>query len=256
MQRLTDEEIQRLNLEFEDAGPEALLRWGVELFHPRIALASSFGAEDVVIIDMLSRISPQGGVFTLDTLRLNTETYDVVDKIRNKYGIPIEIFTPDVADTARMVEEHGYNLFYRAVEMRKLCCGIRKVEPLNRALSGLDGWITGLRRQQGVTRVNVPKVEIDNSHGGIIKLNPLAGWTWEQVWDYVRANDVPYNSLHDQGYPSIGCAPCTRAVQAGEDLRAGRWWWENDPESKECGLHVVEGPAEVTIKVGADGGRA
>ena len=250
MERLSPQEVQTLNEQFEDKEPQALLQWGLEVLHPRISLASSFGAEDVVLIDMLWRINPQAGVFSLDTLRLNTETYDVIDRIRDKYKVSIDMYTPSLDSVATMVEENGYNLFHRAVEMRKLCCGIRKVEPLNRALSTLDAWIAGLRRQQGVTRVSVPKLEIDASHGGILKLNPLADWTWDQVWEYIRANDIPYNALHDQGYPSIGCAPCTRAIEPGEDMRAGRWWWEDDPALKECGLHEAQSPAGAGAKAG------
>lgn len=251
IETLSVAEVQQVNQEFENKSPEAVLRWGLDRFHPRIALASSFGAEDVVLIDMLWRINAQARVFTLDTLRLNTETYDVIDRIRGKYQIPIEIYTPSMEAVARMVQENGYNLFYSGMEMRKLCCGIRKVEPLERALGGLDAWITGLRRQQGITRINVPKVEIDTAHGGRTKLNPLADWTWEQVWDYIRTHDVPYNILHDQGYPSIGCAPCTRAIKPGEDLRAGRWWWESDPALKECGLHIGPNPTSAGRKLGA-----
>jgi len=171
----------------------------------------------------------------------------VVDRIRDKYKISIDMYTPSLDSVSTMVEENGYNLFYKAVEMRKLCCGVRNVEP---ALSALDAWITGLRRQQRVTRVSVPKLEIDASHGGILKLNPLADWTWDQVWEYLRANAIPYNALHDQGYPSIGCAPCTRAIEPDEDMRAGRWWWEGDPGLKECGLHEPQSPAVVGVKTG------
>lgn len=224
----------------ESLSPSELLRWALDRFHPRIALASSFQAEESVLIDMLFRLrGPAFRVFTLDTGRLNQETYDCMDAIRQRYGIEIEVFFPDTERVERMVREHGLNLFYRSVELRKLCCGVRKVEPLGRALAGLEAWITGLRREQAVTRAAVKKVQIDADHGGILKLNPLADWTHEQVWGYVRANALPYNSLHDRGYPSIGCAPCTRAVRPGEDLRAGRWWWEN-PESKECGLHLAK----------------
>ena len=237
--KLSQQDIQQLNQQYEDKTPQDVLRWGLDRFHPRITLASSFGAEDVVLMDMIWRINPQVRVFSLDTLRLNTETYQVIDRMRLKYGNPIEIYTPNMETVQPMVEEHGYNMFYRAVEMRKLCCGVRKVEPLERALSTNDAWITGLRREQGVTRVDVPKIEVDMAHGDRIKLNPLADWTWEQVWEYIKSNDVPYNSLHDEGFPSIGCAPCTRAIAPGEDFRAGRWWWEDDPSAKECGLHEV-----------------
>lgn len=190
-----------------------------------------------MLIDMLWRIDPAVRVFTLDTLRLPTETYDVIDRVRARYGISIEIFYPDLAAVDAMVRERGYNAFYRSVEDRHACCHIRKVVPLSRALEGLDAWITGLRAEQSGTRADTALIEIDEAHGGIVKINPLAAWTTEQVWTYIREHDVPYNALHDRGYPSIGCAPCTRAVAPGEDPRAGRWWWEIDGP-KECGIHL------------------
>lgn len=232
--------LSELNDRFRDASPEALLRWAVDTFSPRLGLASSFGAEDVVLIDMLSRFEPPTRVFTLDTGRLPAETYALMEAIRDRYGLAIEVYFPQAEAVEAMVREHGVNLFYKSVENRKLCCGVRKVEPLGRALRGLDAWITGLRRDQAVTRTRVEKVEVDRDHGEIIKLNPLADWTWDEVWAYIRARGIPYNALHDRGYPSIGCAPCTRAVQPGEDLRAGRWWWEGNPEAKECGLHPAQ----------------
>ncbi len=236
---LSAEEVEDLNRKFEGKPPQAVLEWAVERFNTRLALSSSFGAEDVVLIDMLWRINPKARVFTLDTLRLPTETYTLMDQIRLRYGLELEVMYPDMERVAPMVEEHGFNLFYKAIELRKLCCGVRKVEPLERELAELDAWITGLRRDQATTRANVGIVELDEAHGSIAKLNPLADWTWEQVWEYIREYDVPYNELHDNRYPSIGCLPCTRAVEPNEDPRAGRWWWENDPNAKECGLHVV-----------------
>lgn len=221
----------------ESQGAEEVLRWAFERYHPRIALASSFGAEDVVLIDMMTKLNPKARIFTLDTGRLNQETYDVMDRIREQYGVQIEVMFPRAEAVEAMVREKGMNLFYDSIENRKECCGVRKVEPLNRALRELDAWITGLRRQQSVTRTEVAKVEVDESHNKIVKVNPLADWSRDQVWDYIHKNSVPYNKLHDLGYPSIGCAPCTRAVKPGEDERAGRWWWEN-PDTKECGLHV------------------
>jgi phosphoadenosine phosphosulfate reductase len=176
-------------------------------------------------------------LFTLDTGRLNQETYDCMDAIRERYGVQIEVFFPEATGVEKMVRENGLNLFYNSVDLRKLCCAVRKVEPLNRALKDLDAWMTGLRREQAVTRVDIRKVELDKDHGDIVKINPLVDWSYDDVWDYIRRNNVPYNRLHKQGYPSIGCAPCTRAVRPGEDFRAGRWWWEN-PNTKECGLHV------------------
>ncbi|MCC6445566.1 MAG: phosphoadenylyl-sulfate reductase [Armatimonadetes bacterium] len=224
---------------FEDMTAQEVLAWSMNAYSSKVALASSFGAEDVVLIDMMVKLNPQARIFTLDTGRLHQETYDVMDAIRGKYGISLEIFFPRTDATEEMVRANGLNLFYESIEKRKLCCGIRKVEPLNRALSQLDAWITGLRREQAVTRTRVEKVEPDSSHSGLVKINPIADWTEAEVWDYVKTNGVPYNKLHDQGFPSIGCAPCTRAVAPGEDTRAGRWWWEN-PETKECGLHVKQ----------------
>lgn len=213
------------------------MAWAVKEYSPHIALASSFGAEDVALIDMLVKIDPKVTVFTLDTGRLNEETYEVMDQIRQKYKISIQSYFPDFKKVEKLERAKGFYSFRESVENRKECCGIRKVEPLKRALLGLSAWITGLRREQSVTRVQVEKIEIDEAHPGLYKINPLADWRTEQVWDHIRKNRVPYNRLHDQGYPSIGCAPCTRAVKPGEDVRAGRWWWEN-PEHKECGLHV------------------
>ncbi len=235
--RISNPEAEALNARFENATPQDVLRWGLETFGRRIALAWS-GAEDVAVLDMMWRIDPKAArVFTLDTGRLNPETYDVIAAVQRRYGIEVEVQFPDSAAVEKMVRERGVNLFYESVENRKLCCGVRKVEPLKRILSQLDGWITGLRRTQAVTRTRLAKIEIDAAFGGIVKLNPLADWTTQQVFDYLSANGVPKNRLHDQGYPSIGCAPCTRAVKPGEDERAGRWWWEN-PETKECGLHL------------------
>lgn len=230
--------IQIAAKELESQRAEEVLRWGLDHFS-RIALAASFGAEDVAVIDLLSRVDPEHRVkiFTLDTGRLNEETYEVIEQIRRKYGVSITSYFPDRTAVERLETEKGFYSFRESVENRKECCGIRKVEPLNRALSGLDAWITGLRREQAVTRTGLAKVETDTAHGGIAKINPIADWTMQQVWDTIREHQVPYNRLHDQGFPSIGCAPCTRAIRPGEDVRAGRWWWEL-PEHKECGLHV------------------
>lgn len=202
----------------------------------RLALASSFGAEDMVITDMLCSLEPRPRIFTLDTGRLPQETYDLMDATRRRYGVAIEVYLPQAERVEEMVRERGLNLFYESVENRLACCGVRKVEPLARALATVDGWITGLRRDQIATRADTPKIGLDERHGGIWKIAPLAEWDETRVWDYIRAHDVPYNALHDQGYRSIGCAPCTRAVAPGEDARAGRWWWET-PEQRECGLH-------------------
>jgi phosphoadenosine phosphosulfate reductase len=209
--------------QLESKSAEEIVTWSLDTFGQKVALASSFSAEDVAIIDMMVKANPKARIFTLDTGRLNQETYDVMDKIREKYGVSIEAMFPQREATEQMVRDKGLNLFYHSIENRKLCCGIRKVEPLNRALATVDAWITGLRREQVVTRAAVKKVDLDTDHGGIAKINPLADWTWEQTMDYVKRNRVPYNVLHDQGYPSIGCAPCTRAIKPGEDFRAGRF---------------------------------
>ena len=224
--------------DLEHFSAESVLRWALEKFSPDVALACSFQAEESVLIDMMHKLRGSDfRIFTLDTGRLNQETYDCMDAIRDRYGISVEVYFPDASQVQDMVRAHGVNLFYQSVEQRKLCCGVRKVEPLKRALKDLTAWMTGLRREQAVSRGELRKVELDKDHGGIVKINPLADWSSDGVWKYIRENDVPFNWLHTQGYPSIGCAPCTRAVKPGADLRSGRWWWE-DSESKECGLHV------------------
>jgi thioredoxin-dependent adenylylsulfate APS reductase len=221
------------------SAPE-ILAWGIKNFHPAIALSCSFGApEGLVLLDMMHRIEPRSRVFVLDTGRLPQATYDLMDRVRDRYGKPIEVLFPEAKDLGEMVSSHGLNLFYQSVEKRQLCCRVRKVEPLNRYLADLDAWVSGLRREQSVTRESVRKVEIDEVHGGIVKLNPLADWGAEEVWRYVREHDLSVNRLHAQDYPSVGCAPCSRAVRPGEDARAGRWWWEH-PDTKECGIHVGE----------------
>lgn len=223
--------------EFEKKNAKEILEWALDKFKDKVALSCSFGAEDVVLVDILIKINQKARIFTLDTGRLPQETYEVMDKIRKKYNIKIEVFYPDTKSIEKMVEEYGPNLFYNSIELRKLCCNIRKIQPLDRALSNLSAWICGLRREQSVTRTEIKKVEIDSTHNSILKINPLADWTEKQVWDYIKENDVPYNALHDKNFPSIGCEACTRAVKTGEDVRAGRWWWES-PEHKECGLHT------------------
>lgn len=228
--------VPSLAVEAEAWSPQEVLRWALDSFHPRIAFAASFGVEDVAVIDMLAGIRPDARVFTLDTGRLPAETYDVMERVRDRYGLAIEVHFPERDAVEDLEREKGFYSFRASIEERKRCCGIRKLVPLGRALLGLDAWITGLRREQAVTRAGVPVVEADPSHGGIVKVNPLASWSEAQVWEYVRRKNIPYNRLHDQGYPSIGCAPCTRAIRPGEDVRAGRWWWES-PEQKECGLH-------------------
>lgn len=204
-------------------------------FSPAV-LASSFGAEDMVLMDLICKHAPGIEIFTLDTGRLPKETYDLMQQVKTYYDKDVQVYFPDAAEIEEFVTSNGPNAFYDSVEMRKRCCGIRKVEPLKRALAGKKAWLTGMRRSQSVTRAELPVSEWDEDHG-LQKFSPLTDWSNGNVWAYIRAFDVPYNKLHDEGYASIGCAPCTRAITAGEDIRAGRWWWEN-PETKECGLHV------------------
>ena len=230
-------DLVKLNKEFEKSSAVALLQWAHKVFKDRLALASSFGAEDVVLIDLLMKTDPKVRIFTLDTGRLNEETYEVMDAIRAKYGVRIEAYFPKLDAVESLERGKGFYSFRESVENRKECCGLRKVEPLWRALRDTDAWITGLRRGQAVTRTHTDKIEADEAHPGLYKINPIADWSEEDVWGYIKKNGVPYNRLHDAGYRSIGCAPCTRAVKEGEDVRSGRWWWEN-PEHKECGLHV------------------
>jgi phosphoadenosine phosphosulfate reductase len=235
MKTFTQEQVDDLNSKIKTT-TEAL-QWVSDNLHPRVAKASSFGAEDAVIIDIMLKINPKFRFFTLDTGRLPQETYDIMDIVRKKYNIAIEVLFPDTTEVENMVKEKGVNLFYESVENRKLCCEIRKVHPINKMLSTLDGWITGIRRDQTEVRKDVSIFQIDYNHRGILKINPIIDWTWDQIQDYIKKNNLPYNSLLDRGYPSIGCEPCTRAIKPGEDLRAGRWWWEQG-EHKECGLHI------------------
>jgi len=234
--RFTAEQVLELNLKFENSSAQEILEWATYL-HPRIALATSFQAQGVVLIDMFLKINKKARIFTLDTGRLNEETYEVMDAIRTKYGAKIEIVFPDKNEVEEMVTTHGPNLFYKSKDKRFLCCDIRKVRPLDNYLPNLDGWITSIRKDQTENRAEAKKFEFDELHGGLLKINPLVDWSSKQVWDYIKEHNVPYNKLHDIGYPSIGCAPCTRAVKDGEDPRAGRWWWESDSD-KECGLHL------------------
>jgi phosphoadenosine phosphosulfate reductase len=207
-------------------------------FSPAV-FASSLAAEDMVLTDLILKAGLPIGIFSLETGRLHQETLAVVDKVKAHYDYDIALYRPQPELVEQYVTQNGLNAFYDSVEMRKECCRVRKVEPLGRALAGNKAWITGQRRAQSTTRAELSVQEDDAAHG-MAKFNPLADWSEQDVWQYIRDNNVPYNSLHDRGYPSIGCEPCTRAIQPGEDVRAGRWWWEN-PESKECGLHLVDG---------------
>ena len=221
---------------FERADARKLLEWGLERFHPRMAISAAGGVDGMVLVDMAWRIDPTVRVFTLDTGRLPAETYSLFENVRERYGVEVEFEFPDRLEIERLVKQHGPNLMYRGVDLRLSCCEVRKVEPLKRKLSTLQAWVTGLRREQWKSRHNIAKVELDCDHGGIVKLNPLADWTIDRVWAYIREHQVPYHALLDEGYTSIGCAPCTRAVTHGEHERAGRWWWESEAE-KECGIH-------------------
>ncbi len=223
------------NEEFMDKEPQAVLEYFLSSFPYTAALSSSLSYEDQALTDMMVKIKRDARIFTLDTGRQFPETYELIDRTNMQYGIRIEVFFPDFRKVQEMVREHGINLFYDSVEFRHMCCNVRKVEPLKRALEGVEVWISGLRREQSVTRKSMQMVEYD-AVDNVIKLNPLIMWTEQQVKDYVRVNGVPYNKLQDNGFPSIGCQPCTRAVRPGEDIRAGRWWWE-DPDHRECGLH-------------------
>ncbi|HMW17328.1 MAG TPA: phosphoadenylyl-sulfate reductase [Accumulibacter sp.] len=206
---------------------------------PSAAFASSLGAEDMVLTDLIIRDGLPIDIFSLDTGRLPPETYDLIAAVQRHYGRILTLYSPRHEQLEAYVRQHGINAFYDSIERRKECCQVRKIEPLQRALAGRKAWITGLRAQQSATRDGLPIRSFDAANGesGLEKFNPLAEWNEREVWAYLRLNQVPYNALHDRFYPSIGCAPCTRAITPGEDVRAGRWWWEN-PDSKECGLHI------------------
>lgn len=234
---LDDYEAGELSVEFEGQEPWDVLAWAIERFGQRLALSTAFQEGDVALIDMAYAINPGVRVFSIDTGRLPQETHDLIEQLRDRYpGLDLDLISPEAVQIERLVKRHGPNGFRTSVENRLLCCNVRKVQPLNRALQGVDAWITGLRRDQWASRSDIRKIEIDHDHDGILKLNPLAEWTEEEVWDYLRENDVPTHALYAKGYSSIGCAPCTRPVAKGEPVRAGRWWWETDAP-KECGMH-------------------
>lgn len=218
-----------------DDSPKEALRWAYETF-PRVVIVASFQAESSVLIDMAYRIRQGIEVLTLDTGRLPKETLEMIDLVRARYSIDIRVVTPEPGDVQEMVGRHGVDMFKRSPDQRRLCCAVRKTRPLARALHGYDAWVTGVRRSQTPTRAQTPTVALDPKHPGLTKIAPLAGWSKQQVWAYIHENELPYHSLYDSGYTSIGCAPCTRATTPGEDERAGRWWWEID-EVKECGIH-------------------
>ena len=227
--------IDQLNRELEGTTANEILVQAIRLFGNKVTFATSLGAEDQIITYYLSQIDKTANIITLDTGRVFPETYDLLHRTVNRYGISIKSYFPETAQVEEMVNSKGINLFYESIENRKQCCHVRKIVPLQRALKGQNAWITGLRREQSITRTDLKIVEWDATNN-LIKINPLLEWTETEVWDFIKANNIPYNKLHDQGFPSIGCQPCTRAITKGEDLRAGRWWWEM-PDSKECGLH-------------------
>ncbi len=233
-----EELAKKLSDELKGKTAQEILGYFINEYEGNVGLANSLGAEDQVLTEMITSIDPKTKIFTLDTGRMFSESYKVIDETNKKYGIKIEVYFPQSKSVEDMVNEKGINLFYESIENRKLCCQIRKIEPLKRALEGVDIWVTGLRKDQSVTRFFTPLVEWDEGNK-VIKVNPLLNWSEKDVWNYIKEKDIPYNELHDKGYPSIGCQPCTRAIEKGEDVRAGRWWWEQ-PEHKECGLHVKE----------------
>jgi phosophoadenylyl-sulfate reductase (thioredoxin)/thioredoxin-dependent adenylylsulfate APS reductase len=232
---INKEEIEKLNRKFSELSVEEVLTYFLHTYKGKIALASSLSIEDQVLTDMIVKIALDTKIFTLDTGRLFPETYCLIDKTNEKYGIKLDVYFPDHKGVETLVKKDGINGFYISLEQRKACCNIRKIEPLKRAFKGLEVWICGLRHEQSVTRKDLHLVEWDQNNG-LIKLNPLINFTEEQIWEYIHRHHVPYNKLHDKCFPSIGCQPCTRAIEPGEDVRAGRWWWES-PEHKECGLH-------------------
>lgn len=229
------EQARQYTEQLKNKTPEEVIAFFLQHFGQKIGFATSMGAEDQVLTDMICSIDKSTNIFTLDTGRLFPETYQLIEETCKKYDIKINIFFPDYEKVEKMIREKGINLFYHSVENRELCCNIRKKDPLKRAFKDLDAWICGLRRDQSITRLNNQLVEWDEQNG-LFKINPLIDWTEEQVWKYIKENKIPYNELHDKGFPSIGCQPCTRAILPGEDIRAGRWWWEQ-PEKRECGLH-------------------
>jgi phosphoadenosine phosphosulfate reductase len=236
---LDDLEAGELSVEFEGAEPQELIAWALERFSPRIGISTAFQMDGIAVLDMAYELDEEIHVFSADTGRLPSETYTLIEQLRARYPrMRLELLSPKAEHLTRMVGKHGPNLFYESVEKRLLCCNVRKVQPLTRHLAGLDAWITGLRRDQWASRSDIRKVEIDHDHGAIVKLNPLAEWTEDEVWEYVRERELPTHPLYARGYSSIGCAPCTRAIAPGEASRAGRWWWETNAP-KECGIHCA-----------------
>ena len=235
---LTEElkqQIAEWNEMMKDKDPIGVIGFFLSHFGENIVLSTSLGLEDQVLTEMVLRQKKETEVFTLDTGRLFPETYDLIARTNKFFGIRMKTYFPEAEKVEEMVADNGINLFYDSVEKRKMCCGIRKVAQLPRAFKGKEAWICGLRKDQSVSRFFNQLVEWDENNG-LVKINPLIDWTEKQVWEYIKTHNIPYNLLHDRGFPSIGCEPCTRAIEPGEDVRAGRWWWENELH-KECGLH-------------------
>jgi phosphoadenosine phosphosulfate reductase len=230
------EKVIELNKKFKNSKPQEILEYFLNKYGVKAGLSSSFGVEDQVLTHMILNIDKNANIFTLDTARLHPQTYNVMDATNLKYGVKINVFFPKNDEVEELYQSQGINGFYESIENRKRCCFVRKIAPLKRALGELDIWITGLRASQSITREDLNVIEYDETNS-VIKINPLLNWSQDDVWEFVKINKIPYNKLHDEGFPSIGCAPCTRAVKDGEDIRSGRWWWEN-PEHKECGLHI------------------
>ncbi|MBU1010009.1 MAG: phosphoadenylyl-sulfate reductase [Bacteroidetes bacterium] len=228
-------DINQLNSKYTQFDVGQVLADCHQLLGGKLAFASSLGLEDQVLTHFIARHCPEIRIFTLDTGRLFPETYDLIARTNARYKTNIEVFFPDAAAVEEMVKTGGVNLFYESIGNRKMCCTVRKTQPLDRALTGLNGWITGLRKDQSVTRTHMEVIEWDAMHG-LYKINPLINWSAAQINDFIKAENIPVSPLHAKGFPSIGCQPCTRAISPDEDIRAGRWWWEN-PEQKECGLH-------------------
>jgi len=233
---LDEFEAGQLANDFDFATPQEVLAWAIERWGGRLAICTSFQSEGMAIFDMAWRLDNATRLFTVDTGRLPQETYDAIELVRARYGVEVEVYSPNAQKVEAMVSRFGPNLFRRSVEARLFCCSVRKVEPIRGVLDGLDAWVTGLRREQWASRANIRKIEIDHDHGGLAKINPLADWTIDEVKEYNQKFDVPEHPLYAQGFTSIGCTPCTRTTRPGEDPRAGRWWWEKNAP-KECGIH-------------------
>ncbi|MDC0036729.1 phosphoadenylyl-sulfate reductase [bacterium] len=232
-------DIDALNKQYKNASLEEVLTYAIDTFKNKCVLASSLGLEDQLLTYHFLKRNPKARIFVLDTGRLHQETYNTITQTMNQYRFNYEIYYPDTDAVEKMISKKGPNSFYESIENRKECCNIRKTEPLKRVLKTASAWITGLRRDQSITRKDMLLFEEDKTFG-ILKINPLINWTYQDIWEHIKKYKIPYNMLHDKGFPSIGCDPCTRAIKPEEDIRAGRWWWE-DESQKECGLHIVDG---------------